>query len=145
MRIHFVCLGNTYRSRLAEAIFNSLKIEGWTATSSGVLAYMAENGDICWYTKKVLEENDLFKLASPHWTDCSPTLLEQADKIILMHPEVLTAYQERFGQSPQEYTVWDIRDLHPYGVSEEDVMRVARNTFEKIKEKINTLVPELNK
>jgi protein-tyrosine-phosphatase len=46
MRVHFVCTGNLYRSRMAEAYLRSKAIPGLEVTSSGVLAEMQAVPDL---------------------------------------------------------------------------------------------------
>jgi protein-tyrosine-phosphatase len=38
MRVHFICRGNVYRSRIAEAYLKSLELEGLEVLSSGTIA-----------------------------------------------------------------------------------------------------------
>ena len=59
MTLHFVCVGNTYRSRIAEVCFNALGVPGWWAISSGVRTARNLNGPIDRYTAAVLGENGL--------------------------------------------------------------------------------------
>jgi protein-tyrosine-phosphatase len=75
MWVHFICSGNTNRSRLAEAYFNSKRISGITTTSSGIYADNNSNGDICEYSLKILEENHILQYTAKSWTKTSREVL----------------------------------------------------------------------
>jgi len=54
MNIYFVCTGNTCRSPMAEAIFQSHNKEGMDVRSAGI--YAMEDGDISENAKQVIRE-----------------------------------------------------------------------------------------
>ncbi len=61
MLILFVCMGNSYRSRLAEAYMNSLGLPGIVVGSAGVFAAENLNGPITKYAKDLIHEHGLEK------------------------------------------------------------------------------------
>ena len=54
MNVYFICTGNTCRSPMAEAIFQSENKEGMYVRSAGI--YAMEDGDISMNTKQVIQE-----------------------------------------------------------------------------------------
>ena len=79
MHIHFVCSGNTYRSRLAEAYLRSMdKKPNTKVSSSGIIADKSkpENGPVNWYTMRLMKRNDLIKYMSWQQTQTTQPLLE---------------------------------------------------------------------
>ena len=65
MVIHFVCRGNTHRSRLAEAYTKSLtqEIEDVTILSSGIEADRDLSGPIVPFVKLSLENDNLLRIS----------------------------------------------------------------------------------
>jgi|SRR5271168_2959495 len=148
MIIQFVCRGNTFRSRLAEAYFNSLDIVGWKAISSGVEATKNLNGVICWYTKEILEENNFYSSDKNHWTQISKEKLDSSDFIVFIDKscfdDCLTYYGDTFLSKP--YKIWSIKDM-PNLLDEEKikkekvlVLNTANEIFETIKNDVKNLV-----
>jgi protein-tyrosine-phosphatase len=84
MNVHFVCVGNSYRSRLAEAVLNALAISGMRATSSGTHASDNENGPISWYGARLLKNHGLIPFMSPSWTQTTPSMLAAAGLVVFM-------------------------------------------------------------
>lgn len=111
MIVHFVCTGNTYRSRLAEAYCNSLQRPGIRAISSGVEAARNENGPISWYAARLLKRYDLIPFMSPHWTQTTAQLLAASDLVVFLEPEHYMVCRDRFGFCGPAWEVWHIPDL----------------------------------
>ncbi len=111
MNIHFVCAGNTNRSRMAEAYLNSKKILNINGTSSGIRAEDNLNGRICSYSKHILEENNIINFTSSTWTQCNSEIIEAADVVIFMQSEYLEYVQKELKISPLHYEIWNIPDV----------------------------------
>jgi len=85
MHIHFVCSGNSYRSRLAEAYLKfklvSKEIE---VSSSGIRAegYKFDNGPICWYAMRLMKRNALIEFMSWQQQQTTKELLSGVDLLI---------------------------------------------------------------
>jgi len=111
VEIHFVCAGNAYRSRLAEALLNSLGLPGVRATSSGTIAAENLNGPVSWTALRLLKRNQLIPFMSPRWTQTTPELLAAADLVVFMEPAIwahcLAAFA--FGGA---FEVWDVPDVN---------------------------------
>lgn len=67
MKIQFVCVGNTFRSRIAEAYLKSKKIPDLTVSSSGIRDDRDLNGSVCNYTVQILSKNNLIHYLSRGW------------------------------------------------------------------------------
>lgn len=143
MKIHFVCNGNTFRSRIAEAYFNSLNIKGWAATSSGARASLNENGQITSYAKNILTEKGILQFTNEGWTQTTKEILDDADFVVYMNSDVYESCLEKFSPNNPKFEVWDVTDVNPNIHTKEDVVTFVEFTFDKISNKINDLVSTL--
>ena len=148
MRVHFVCSGNTNRSRLAEAYLNSKKIPGVIATSSGIHADDNLNGSICWYSETILKEVALLQFTAKTWTKTTFEILQENDCIIFMQEEHYNFVQKHFHYTPPHFEIWNIPDIPSFGIFETKKNKVKRleadkNIFEMIKEKTDIFITGL--
>ncbi len=148
MKVHFVCSGNTNRSRMAEAYFNSKQIAGVSATSSGIHAAENHNGEISWYAKQILEEAGIFNYTAQSWTQTSLELLKKQDVVIFIQAEHNDFVQKKLHYSPAKFEVWDIPDIQGtlfFETSKSKARKLHddKEIFEKIKEKVDILVKTL--
>ncbi len=111
MQVHFVCAGNTYRSRLAEALLNSHALSGVRASSSGVRAAENLNGPVSWYALRLLKRNGLIPFMSPHWTQTTPELLANADLVVFLEPAIRDACVSAFAFAGGACEIWDVPDV----------------------------------
>ncbi|NOZ77208.1 MAG: arsenate reductase ArsC [Euryarchaeota archaeon] len=126
-RVVFVCIGNSGRSIMAEAIFNSMAPRGWKAESGGTRPARSISREAV----EVLEEIGV-KVEKRHPTFIDPITTRQIDVGITMGcgvesegcPVVLTGYRED----------WSLPD--PKGFSKEQ-FRLVRD---QIREKVEDLV-----
>lgn len=149
MRIHFVCTGNTYRSRLAEAYLNAKRLSDIHTSSSGIEA--AENicGPVCWEAQRILEAEGLVPYMSPMWQQMHKDILDKQNLIIFMEHHHYKYASKQCGFTGDNYTVWDIPDLDELETLElgETIEKVqaSEKTFAQIKEKVDELIETLNK
>ena len=143
--IHFICTGNTYRSRLAEAYFNSLKLPDIKAISSGINAGMTEDGPIEWYAMRLIHDNWLIEYMSRDSKRTSRELLNKGIFTVFMKPIHLDVCKNSLGYSSELNQVWNIEDLHPRGLDDNDIIETSEKTFEPIKAKVNSLAKMLVK
>jgi protein-tyrosine-phosphatase len=144
MIVHFVCRGNTFRSRLAEAYFNSLKLPGYLATSSGIEASRDLDGAICFYTKEIANEHGLADFLSEHWIQASKELLEKADIVVFIDHTVEEQSLRELKPELARAVAWNLYDVDP--LSEKTVKtRTANDIFALIKQKTDELVATLKK
>lgn len=110
--IHFVCRGNIYRSRLAEAYAKSLLNNGGskTVSSSGIEADLNLVGDAAPITQQIAASENIDQCLSPTWTQATQSHIDTNDIVIFMNK---TVYQDatKFLNIPEEKTeVWSIPD-----------------------------------
>lgn len=112
----FLCTGNFYRSRFAEALFNHLaqkQLPGWRAWSRGLAIHMAE-GDLARETVEALAERGIDRnhtaLTRQKLTDAD---LEAATLVIALHePEHRPMLQSQFPHWCERVTYWSVPDVN---------------------------------
>lgn len=148
MVIHFICKGNGYRSRLAEAYLCSKKIKGLKVISSGVIASKSNNGFISWYAQRIIQYEGLINYSKPSWQQTTPALLNKADINIFMDKKNYEYAKNNLSYSTGNYEIWNIPDLDDLGFTikretlEKDLERIKAtdDTYQKIREKIDELI-----
>lgn len=140
MKIHFICTGNTYRSRLAQAYCNSLKVPGLTAVSSGIRAEM-DSTPIEWYAQRILEEQGLAAYASLHWLQTTKENIQTSDVLVFFEPQHYEFAKEYLDPLRQKYEIWNIPDLHT--ANDLDTIQESENCFKLIKTKVDLLVQNI--
>lgn len=156
MVLHFVCTGNSYRSRLAQAYLNSKQIKGLEVISSGIAAFKNTNGPICWYSQRIIENNKLVPFESFHWQQTTKELLDKSDLIIFMKYLHFEYCEKELGYKGKNHKVFDIDDL-AYARSKffikpkknswlDNILCIGatEKTFSAIKKKIDDLIPQLS-
>jgi len=148
MVVHFICMGNVYRSRLAEAYLNSLHLPHVKATSSGVYANMNLWGPIGSYTVPLLEDDGILNLTAPKWTQVSQAVIDQADVVICVNREVYSRVKAEF-TLPLRTFIWDITDINKllpqWQYHEAEVVAVTQRTYRHIKQRVDELAWLLTK
>lgn len=140
MKIHFVCRGNTYRSRLAEAYFNSLVIPGYFAVSSGIAARRDLNGPITTYAARLIAAHGLTKYGKAGWAQSTKEDLETADIVVFMSPDVYRDCCSCIGPVLHRSYVWSVEDVAPAELDEKTVEVLTEAAFAEIVNNINGLV-----
>jgi protein-tyrosine-phosphatase len=87
MRIRFVCTGNIYRSRLAEAYCKSLRIPELQVSSSGMGAGLNDDAAISPYAAEVLARYELDSHAAARGQRRTAELVRWSDVLVFMEPE----------------------------------------------------------
>lgn len=143
MLIHFICEGNTYRSRLAETYLSSLQISGINAISSG---YNAEGraGIISWLTQRIIQKNKMIKFEKSMWDRTSKELVEKGDFTVFMTKYIYDLCRQEYKFDPEKIQIWAIEDITA-DLSDDEKMRESEKTFEVIKNKVDELVVKLQK
>jgi protein-tyrosine-phosphatase len=142
MKIHFVCSGNTFRSRLAEAHLNSKKIPNLEVSSSGTDARKNLNGPIAWYAMRIIQNKGLASFMSNYWKQTTEELIKGNDWVIFM-----TQYHYEFAKNfltpGQKYEIWDIEDIigvkEPVLEKEIENMKKSEEIYDEIKKRVDSL------
>ena len=144
MKLHFICTGNVFRSRLAECYARYLlkNHPQFTVTSSGIDAAKAENGPISWVALRIIFNEKLLSYLSSTWSQTTPEILHQQDLIIFLQPYHFEQSRLRFDYHASNYETWDIADTTPQ-MSDDEKIVFSEKQFQEIKIKVNQLVNRL--
>lgn len=114
-RVLFLCTGNYYRSRFAEALFNHHAIErglDWVATSRGLATHL-QDGDLSPLTAQALADRaiDLLHTGPIRRAVCLQDF-ENADLVIAMEDREHRPYvRDRFPEWESRTVYWDVSDI----------------------------------
>jgi len=111
--IHFVCQGNTFRSRLAAAYIHTLLDDRFVVSSSGVGADISTSGIQTSesYTKATAKAHKLSYEINTHKTQTTDKLLNDADVIIFMSKAVYNNALNSYTFDLRKTLVWDVHDV----------------------------------
>jgi protein-tyrosine phosphatase len=114
-RILFICTGNFYRSRFAEAVFNyraEQREAPWTAFSRGLAVHLAE-GCLSPFTVEALQIRDIdFRHTGPKRVQLSEEDLFKSNRCIAMdRSEHFPMMQKQFPAWADRIDYWDVPDL----------------------------------
>ena len=141
MRIHFVCTGNIYRSRLAEAYCNSQCVRGLKVFSSGIGAGLNGDAAISPYAAAVLAKYGLNSYASGHCQRTTPELVQASDVLVFMESEHRRFCEKWIEATHQKIEVWGIEDIGPIDVTE--IPSKVERTFGMIRQRTDSLLTGL--
>lgn len=113
MIIHFICRGNSFRSILAEAYLNSLKLKNLRAMSSGTKAAADRPGNLTAYTAtlRLLAKKGIRQFAKSDYGDqLTQSRLAGADVVICMNQRVYDECQELV-TLPADTRIWSVNDI----------------------------------
>lgn len=150
MTVHFVCEGNTYRSRLAEAYLKSLKIPGVIVISSGTHADSNLNGPISAYTKILIEKYGLSSYGKQHWDQLTQDRINQSDIVICLNRQIYHDCREAF-KLPLRTFIWDIPDIkvllpsYITLINQNKAPDIAETTLHRIRQRVDELVVLIRK
>ena len=91
MIIHFICRGNSFRSIIAEAYLNSLKVKGLSVLSSGTTAALDKTRNLASYrmTLELLEKHGIREFAKVGYGEqLTQSRLEKAATAVCMNQRV---------------------------------------------------------
>jgi protein-tyrosine-phosphatase/8-oxo-dGTP pyrophosphatase MutT (NUDIX family) len=111
--IHFVCRGNTYRSRLAAAYMASLLDDRFVVTSSGIGTHLAPTLTSEAYTKATAKAHALRHGIAAHKTQTTDALLGAADVVVFMNKDVYDEALKDYDFDVRKVLVWHVKDMDP--------------------------------
>lgn len=111
--VHFVCRGNTYRSRLAAAYFAERARGRFTVTSSGIGAAKAVVKTAEKYTKATAKAHKLTHGIDAAKVQTTNALLGAADVLIFMNKDVYDEALRTYEFDPRKCQVWQVADITP--------------------------------
>lgn len=115
-RVLFLCTGNYYRSRFAEAVFNYHAARGqlgWSAFSRGLAVHLVE-GDLSPHTAAALHRRNIpLQHTSTTRVQLAEQDLETAQRIIALdEAEHRPLLRELFPAWGAQVVFWDVCDAH---------------------------------
>ena len=141
MTIHFICTGNIYRSRLAEAYCASKGVPGLCVSSSGIGTKLNRGIPIASYAARVLSERGIERFAAPSWQQTTAALVRASDVLVFMEREHYTFCKDWIDPVRQTVEIWEIPDVGPVDAAQ--IMTKVEQTFEMIKQRMDTLLTAL--
>lgn len=141
MRIHFICTGNIYRSRLAEAYCVSRCARGIQVLSSGIAAGLEQDVPISPYAADILTRHGLDSYAAPRWQRTTEALVRASDVLVMMEAEHLHFCEEWIDPARQRIEVWEIEDVGPIPAAR--IPEKVDHTFAIIRQRTDALLDAL--
>jgi protein-tyrosine-phosphatase len=139
MILHFICTGNTYRSRMAEAYGASRRVPGLSVLSSGIQAGLSGLVPISQYAAETLRGYGLEGFASASWQQTTAALVRKSDVLVFMEDEHYRFCRDWVDPSMQMVQIWDIPDIGP-GLGPVEIRTKAERTFAMIQHKTDLLL-----
>lgn len=133
MRVLFVCVGNSARSQMAEAFFNSLAPRGWKGSSAGT----RPADRISSKTIDVMREIGIY-LDDKKPRLLTPDMVDGADRIITMGCLDDASCPAFLVEDKSKIEDWKLSD--PRGLSIEEYLLVR----DEIKKRVQKLISKLN-
>jgi protein-tyrosine-phosphatase len=140
-RIHFICTGNIYRSRLAEAYCVSRCAGGARVFSSGIAAGANGSEPISRWAADLLTKYELLPFAAASWQKTTDSLVKASDMLVFMEEEHRSFCEKWIEPSRQRVEVWAIEDIGPIAV--EAIPEKAERTFALIRQRTDALLSDL--
>jgi protein-tyrosine-phosphatase len=138
MTIHFICTGNIYRIRLAEAYCASKGVSGLSVSSSGIGTKLNRGIPIAPYAVRVLRERGIERFAAPSFQQTTPALVQASDVLVFMEREHYSFCKEWLDPARQTVEIWDIPDVGQAETA--GIMTEVEQIFEMIERRTEMLL-----
>ncbi len=139
VHVHFVCRGNTYRSRLAAAYFHSVAPANFRISSSGVHLTNSDK-TVSTFTVLVAKSHGLSYQMYSERRVTTASMVAAADIVVCMDKDIYDYVVLYLSVQPQKCIVWNVEDMGPYArhhhlpmSTRADQVAVAEKTFVHIK------------
>lgn len=150
-RLHIICAGNIYRSRLAEAYIKSIQIPGLVVSSSGTKASSQNKGSITWYAQRLLQRNGLTPFMSSYWRDTDSCTLRSSDYVVFIGKRNYEFCISNKYYVPEKYEIWKLPDFDDSNLpkdfidkeNELKLIEESQRTFSEIKRRSDELLKRL--
>jgi protein-tyrosine-phosphatase len=149
MIVHFICRGNAFRSIIAEAYLNSLKIKGWDALSSGTAAAPDKARNLAHHrrTLELLEKHGIAGFAKAGYGDqLTQPRLEKADVTVCMNQRVYdeSLHHVTFRASPRIWSVADIGEPGRISAVESEKELYREEAYQEIAGNVDRLISDIS-
>ena len=142
MIIHFICTGNIYRSRLAEAYWKSKGVSGLDVVSSGIKTTLNGGLPIASYAADILRAYGLERFAAPSWQQTTAALVQASDVLVFMEREHHHFCMNWVDARRQKFEIWDIADVGS-DVALADLMTKVERTYATTRRQTDSLLVKL--
>jgi protein-tyrosine-phosphatase len=153
--IHFICNGNLYRSRIAEAIWNAKYSDIAVATSSGARRdnHKDEYGAVSWETVYVLRKNNLAKHLNINSTQTTEDSFINNKFVVIMNSDVINNLNFKVDDALifKSLNILDQKDEKNFEVTREyydDIIwkiKHAETTYNNIDKELIVVAKEIKK
>lgn len=142
INIHFVCRGNIYRSRLAEAYVKSFQNPKWNISSSGINPEWCEKVHTSPWTEMLATHNHINQWLSDTNKRTSQSDLDNSDLIVFMSEDVYRDAKESYTFNKDKSLVWHVKDKKDWSTKMPARQKRDR-TFKQIRRKVNNLIEDI--
>ena len=149
-RVHFICRGNTFRSRLAEGYAKSRKLPHYHITSSGIDTAANKHVELSKYAKNIAREQNFTGFMSKSKRQTTQRILRSQDVLVFLNKDIYDEASAIYKIDARQAVVWDIPDLpdylsrHPRAKhSEENYLKITKNIADKLFDAVDDLLAYL--
>ena len=139
--IQFICTGNIYRSRLAEAYCASKRLQGIRVLSSGIEAGKTGDASISPYAADVLTRHGIISYAAKRWQRTTAALIGASDVLVFMELEHRRFCEDWIEPSRHRVEVWGIEDVGAIEVTR--IADTVDRAFMRIRQRTDALLTDL--
>jgi protein-tyrosine-phosphatase len=140
--IHFVCTGNVYRSRLAEAYCASMSVSGIRVISSGIAAGRYDDAPISPHAALALARHGLLSYAAARWQRTTADLVRSSDVLVFMEAEHHRFCEDWIDPARQRIEVWGVKDID--GQEPAEIPNEVERTLAIIRRHTDALIARLD-